>query len=118
MSSLKRMSREIRDGKIRTLYPGHGPFIEGADASRRVLELYIEHRLARIAQVRDALTTTPATPRAISEKFYKEQDLSKTLLAAATRNTLLVLQRLRLDGSALVTSVGQWHIPVSASSKY
>jgi glyoxylase-like metal-dependent hydrolase (beta-lactamase superfamily II) len=82
--------RRLLKLNARSIYPGHGPFIE--DATSKINE-YITHRERRIAQVKAQLLDGGLqTLSEITAAVYPP--LSPSLVAAAQNNTRLVLEAL------------------------
>ena len=84
------------------LLPAHGPAIEAPAA---LLTRYIEHRLAREAQVLAAVVSGRTTVQAIVESIY--DGLDPALLPGAHETVRAHLDKLRRDGRAADVS-GQW----------
>ncbi len=63
--------RRLRDlaGGLDTVLPGHGPALTHASA---VIDAYLEHRLARLDEVREVRATGIATARGIVEIVYAD----------------------------------------------
>jgi glyoxylase-like metal-dependent hydrolase (beta-lactamase superfamily II) len=80
LSSLDRLHALAAAHEATAIWPGHGPVLDDALA---VLDFYIGHRRARLAQVEAALQTLgpSATPRAVVELVYA--DVDPVLWAAA-----------------------------------
>lgn len=75
--------RRLQGRRDRVYYPGHGaPISTPADR----LAWLIDHRLAREAQILDALRQGPADAATLARQIYV--DTPALLLAAATRNVL------------------------------
>eukprot|EP00095_Tigriopus_kingsejongensis_P004827 maker-scaffold1088_size63410-snap-gene-0.15 protein:Tk04827 transcript:maker-scaffold1088_size63410-snap-gene-0.15-mRNA-1 annotation:"beta-lactamase-like protein 2 homolog" len=77
------------------IYPGHGAVVQDPVAK---IEDYIQHRLAREAQIVQALASTSETltPETIVDRVYTA--LPATLHAAAARNVSHHLDKLELEG--------------------
>jgi len=86
------------------LLPAHGPVI---DEPLPVLTRYIEHRMAREAQVLNALRTGRHTVQAIAESIY--DGLDPALLPAAHETVRAHLDKLRLEGRAAVDA-DRWSV--------
>lgn len=67
MDSLYRLRDVVRDHQVRTLLPGHGPILT---APGSVLNSYIDHREARLAQVRDAVKAGVTEVEEIIDRVY------------------------------------------------
>ncbi|HUR35336.1 MAG TPA: MBL fold metallo-hydrolase [Vicinamibacterales bacterium] len=93
LASLER----IRSMAPARLLPAHGRPIEHADA---LLTRYIAHRLAREAQVLEALCAGRHTVQAIAESIY--DGLNPALMPAAHETVRAHLEKLRQDGRAVV----------------
>jgi hypothetical protein len=86
------------------LLPAHGPVV---DEPVPLLTRYIEHRLAREAQVLDALSVGRRTVQAIAESIY--DGLDPALLPAAHETVRAHLDKLRLEGRAAVDA-DRWSV--------
>jgi len=86
------------------LLPAHGPAIDDPIA---VLTRYIEHRMAREAQVLNALRTGRHTVQAIAESIY--DGLDPALLPAAHETVRAHLDKLRREGRASVDA-DRWSV--------
>lgn len=75
--------RRLRARAPRVLHPGHGAPV--VDAMERI-DWLISHRLAREAQVLEALAVAPATAAELARRLYG--DTPPALLPAAARNVL------------------------------
>lgn len=69
LDSLSRLCDLARDGEVRRLLPGHGPVL---DDPVRVLEDYLDHRLARLDEVRSVLATGVTEPGEIVAVVYAD----------------------------------------------
>jgi len=79
----------LRDtaAEARILLPGHGPAL---DDPAQILTDYVEHRQARLQQVRDALAEGARTPDEVVDVVYAELD-------PALREAALLSTRAQLD---------------------
>ncbi len=87
------------------LLPAHGPAIDDPVAT---LNRYLQHRLAREAQVLEALATGRDTVQAVVESIY--DGLAEALVPAARENVRAHLEKLRAEGRALERAE-RWSIP-------
>lgn len=93
-----RSLRRMKDVVPRALYTSHGPAVEDGAA---LISEYIEHRTARVAQVRSALPPAGGkglTAGELTLVIYARHP--KHLIGAATGNTLQALRVLRDEGAA------------------
>lgn len=89
---------------VTTIAPGHGRMLEGAPA---ILTGIVEHRLAREAQVRDALADyASASADTIAARLYP--DLDPRLRGMAAAQVESHLERLAELGQARATDEGDW----------
>ena len=91
MTSLRRLQQL----DVRRIYPAHGPVVEDGPAKIRE---YIEHRLLRERQIREAVGEGRATIPEIVEKIYAE--VSPALHAAAAMSVESHLRALEKAGRA------------------
>jgi glyoxylase-like metal-dependent hydrolase (beta-lactamase superfamily II) len=77
------------------LLPAHGPAIDDPVAT---LNRYLDHRLAREAQVLEALARGQDTVQAVVESIY--DGLAAALVPAARENVRAHLEKLRAEGRA------------------
>jgi glyoxylase-like metal-dependent hydrolase (beta-lactamase superfamily II)/8-oxo-dGTP pyrophosphatase MutT (NUDIX family) len=96
LASLGRLLEE----PVETIFPGHGP-PQGAALPR--IRWLIDHRLAREAQVREALGKHPRTLRELVERAYK--DTPRDLWPYAERSLLAHL--IKLDGEGMAMREGE-----------
>jgi glyoxylase-like metal-dependent hydrolase (beta-lactamase superfamily II) len=87
--SLTRLRRMAEAGDLGTVLPGHGPVIAQPTA---VLEFYLNHRAARLAQVQNALAAGDRTAAQIVRRVYADIDLA--LWPAAELSVLAQLEYL------------------------
>lgn len=73
LDSLQEIRSRIVDGEVARILPGHGPSIS---EPLRVVDAYLEHRAARLAQVRAALAQGDTTARQVVERVYADVDRS------------------------------------------
>jgi glyoxylase-like metal-dependent hydrolase (beta-lactamase superfamily II) len=93
LGSLARLHALAESGSARTVLPGHGPVLEDAAA---VLADYIEHRRARLDQVRAALDAGDRTPGDVVRRVYA--DVDPALWPAAELSVRAQLDYLRETG--------------------
>jgi glyoxylase-like metal-dependent hydrolase (beta-lactamase superfamily II) len=91
-----RSLHRVRSLGARRLLPGHGPAI---DDPQSAIDVYLQHRAEREAQVLRALQEGGRTPAAIAAKIYKGLDPS--LVAAAVDTVLAHLVKLEAEGRAV-----------------
>jgi glyoxylase-like metal-dependent hydrolase (beta-lactamase superfamily II) len=89
---LESLHRILRLGVAR-IEPGHGPSMGDADA---VIGRYIEHRLAREAEILDVVRAGPVTVEGIVDAVYSF--VPPELRAAATHQVIVQLNKLYADG--------------------
>jgi glyoxylase-like metal-dependent hydrolase (beta-lactamase superfamily II) len=70
LDSLQRL-RDLADLEIDVLLPGHGPALDDPVA---VLDGYLEHRQARLEQVRQAVAAGDTEPAAVVRRVYADVD--------------------------------------------
>ena len=75
------------------MLPGHGPVLDDAATALRG---YLEHRSARLEQVRAALAAGDRTAQEVVERVYA--DVDPVLWPAATLSVLAQLEHLREQG--------------------
>ncbi|RKP23162.1 beta-lactamase-like protein [Syncephalis pseudoplumigaleata] len=87
----------------RRIYPGHGPMVEGAENVRRLLDGYIEHRLAREQEIVKLISHPPPTEdeagwtaSRLLAAIYP--DVPEGVKLAAGYGLLLHLLKLKHDG--------------------
>ncbi len=90
-ATLARLARDF--SAARTIYGGHGPRVDDAQAKLRE---YIEHRQRRERELLVALASGPQTIPQIVERIYTE--VRKILWPAAARQMLAYLQPLEAEG--------------------
>lgn len=69
LDSLHRLRALARTHAFTTVLPGHGPVLPDAD---RVLDHYLTHREARLAQVADAVASGCRTPEEVVARVYAD----------------------------------------------
>jgi glyoxylase-like metal-dependent hydrolase (beta-lactamase superfamily II) len=84
--------RRLRELGGLTVLPGHGPELASAGAAA---EHYLDHREARLAQVRAAVAAGATTPEQVVETVYA--DVDRALWPAATLSVLAQLEHLRCE---------------------
>lgn len=97
LASLDRLRALTSSGRVELLLPGHGPLLTDPLGA---VEGYIEHRRARLAEVREALAAGDGTPAEIVRRVYG--DLGETLRTAAewsVRAQLAYLQEHKIAGA-------------------
>lgn len=73
LDSLAMIRALIESGGVRKILPGHGPVI---DKPLEVVDGYLQHRAARLEQVRQALAAGDTTAMQVVERVYAEVDQS------------------------------------------
>ena len=73
LGSLRRLRGLAERGEIGAIWPGHGPVLDSAAA---VIDHYLTHRAARLAQVRTALAGGADSARDVVEMVYADVDPS------------------------------------------
>lgn len=73
LDSLAHIRELVEEGLVARILPGHGPVI---DAPGAVVDFYLEHRAARLDQVRAAVDSGATTPQAVVAAVYKDVDES------------------------------------------
>jgi glyoxylase-like metal-dependent hydrolase (beta-lactamase superfamily II) len=71
LDSLRMLRRLVDTAPVRRILPGHGPEV-GTPAE--VLDVYLEHRRERLAQVRAALAAGARTPAEVVARVYADVD--------------------------------------------
>jgi glyoxylase-like metal-dependent hydrolase (beta-lactamase superfamily II) len=71
LDSLGRLRRLVDDAPIERVLPGHGPVRNDPAA---VIDFYLAHRAARLAQVEDAFTAGDRTAAQIVRRVYADVD--------------------------------------------
>ncbi len=89
LESLRRL-KELGDT---TVLPGHGPELASAGV---VAEHYLQHRAARLEQVRAAVASGAVTPQQVVEQVYA--DVDRALWPAATLSVRAQLDHLGASG--------------------
>eukprot|EP01102_Stenamoeba_stenopodia_P013911 TRINITY_DN4565_c0_g1_i1.p1 TRINITY_DN4565_c0_g1~~TRINITY_DN4565_c0_g1_i1.p1 ORF type:complete len:249 (-),score=48.20 TRINITY_DN4565_c0_g1_i1:626-1372(-) len=114
----------LRELRPKTIYPGHGPIIQGGDNAMAKIEQYIEHRMKREEQVLEELNKNPGVPKttsALADAIYAATT-PVSLMPAATSNLLLLLQKLEMDGTVIqkgdptVSTDVSWQLSVASTS--
>jgi glyoxylase-like metal-dependent hydrolase (beta-lactamase superfamily II) len=90
LQSLRRLELLATERRLSWIWPGHGPVL--ADPAG-VLRGYLEHRLARLAQVEQALDAGARDAADVVRLVYA--DLAASLWPAAERSVLAQLEYLR-----------------------
>lgn len=96
--------RRIADLEPVRALPAHGPVI---DDPRSLVAQYVAHRLAREAQVLDALAAGAATPASIAARVYDR--LAPALVPMAHQSVLAHLVKLEEEGRA-AHEAGAWRL--------
>lgn len=91
LDSLDRLLAVVREHGVARILPGHGPVV---DDPERILTGYRQHRLDRLAQVRDALAAGARTPEEVLAAVYPDA-LGSPLEGAATQSVRAQLDHLR-----------------------
>ena len=96
------------------LYPGHGPVVQGKQATEKIQE-YINHRQQREDEIVKVMTDAEGevTPMDIVKIIYVKYPQS--LWPAAERGVILHLEKLRDDGRAQEAG-GKWALVPRQSS--
>jgi endoribonuclease LACTB2 len=92
--------RRLRDAPVRALYPAHGPPLPDGPAA---LSMYLAHRAAREARVKEALKAEPHSLEELAQEAYA--DTPTAWPPVAERSTLAILEKLAAEGEA--RSVGE-----------
>ncbi|MFL6088939.1 MAG: MBL fold metallo-hydrolase [Aeromicrobium sp.] len=92
LDSLARIRELVLEGAATRFLPGHGPLVEEPLA---VIDYYLEHRVERLDQVRDAVANGAATPREVVEIVYA--DVGQHLWPAAEMSVRAQLDHLNAD---------------------
>jgi glyoxylase-like metal-dependent hydrolase (beta-lactamase superfamily II) len=90
LDSLAHIRELVEEGLVERILPGHGPVI--ADPAQ-VVDFYLEHRAARLDQVRAAVDAGATTAREVVERVY--QDVDQSLWSAAELSVAAQLDYLR-----------------------
>lgn len=93
LASLDRLVALVAERNVARILPGHGPVVEEPE---RVLRAYREHRLDRLAQVRDALAGGAQTVAEVLAVVYP-QVLGTPLEQAAAQSVRAQLDHLTAD---------------------
>ncbi|WP_049579287.1 MBL fold metallo-hydrolase [Nocardiopsis sp. SBT366] len=93
MDSLYRLRGLVEEYQVRTLLPGHGPILTSPTAA---LTSYIDHREARLAQVRDAVAAGAAGVGEIIDRVYP--DVVESVRPAAASSVRAQLRYLAVKG--------------------
>jgi endoribonuclease LACTB2 len=93
--------RRLQGLGVHSLYPAHGPVVADGPAK---LQTYLDHRLAREAQVLAAVRQGLATPRAMVPAVYL--GTPEFLFPLAERSVQAHLDKLEADGKVLVRGSG------------
>jgi glyoxylase-like metal-dependent hydrolase (beta-lactamase superfamily II) len=105
--------RRLRGIGLKRLFPGHGPIMRNPDA---VFTQYIDHRLERESQIRDAVEAGAGTIGRIVERVYVEIDPVMWPLAARSVGSHL---RKLADEGEVILPLGSdgWTSPVERPPK-
>lgn len=90
LESLETLRHKAFGGSFSTVLPGHGPVLDDAEA---VLEQYLDHRQARLDQVRAAVAAGASTPEEVVAVVYA--DVDRSLWPAAGMSVRAQLEYLR-----------------------
>ena len=71
LDSLQKIRDLVQSGKVTRIFPAHGDAIDNPAA---VVDGYLQHREARLQQVRDAVTAGATTAREVVERVYADVD--------------------------------------------
>lgn len=89
--SLDRLRDIVAANDVARLLPGHGPVLTDAD---HILNAYVEHRIARLAEVREALQGGCATSQQVLDVVYADTpDQLKQAASYSVKAQLAYLQR-------------------------
>jgi glyoxylase-like metal-dependent hydrolase (beta-lactamase superfamily II) len=100
--------------KPTTLYPGHGPVIQGKEATEKIQE-YISHRQQREDEIAKVMTDAEGEVAAMDIVKVIYARYPQSLWAAAERGVILHLEKLRDEGKAK-ESGGKWTLISRQSS--
>jgi glyoxylase-like metal-dependent hydrolase (beta-lactamase superfamily II) len=87
----------VRDMGVARIEPGHGPSMDDAGA---VIDEYIDHRLAREAEILDAIRSGATTVAGVVDAVYAF--VPPELTAAATHQVIVQLTKLHADGAVSI----------------
>jgi glyoxylase-like metal-dependent hydrolase (beta-lactamase superfamily II) len=91
LDSLERLLAVVGEHGVARILPGHGPVVHDPEA---VLTGYRQHRLDRLAQVREALAAGARTPEEVLAAVYPDA-VGSPLEGAATQSVRAQLDHLR-----------------------
>jgi endoribonuclease LACTB2 len=100
--------------KPTTLYPGHGPVIQGKEATEKIQE-YINHRQQREDEIIKVMMDAEGEVTAMDIVKVIYARYPQSLWAAAERGVILHLEKLRDEGKAK-ESGGKWTLISRQSS--
>lgn len=113
---LESLKKEL-DLNPTTLYPGHGPHIQGPEAKNKIQE-YISHRQQREDEIVKVMTDMGSesgiTPADIVKVIYAKYP--KSLWPAAEHGIVLHLNKLKDEGKAKEMDGGKWILTSRQSS--
>jgi glyoxylase-like metal-dependent hydrolase (beta-lactamase superfamily II) len=114
LSSLKKQL----DLNPATVYPGHGPVIEGKQASRDKIQEYINHRQQREDQIVQVITERGSDEKVTAADVVKViyAQYPQSLWPAAERGVLQHLEKLKDEGRAQDIGGGKWILNPRKSS--
>lgn len=92
LDSLARIRELVLEGAATRFLPGHGPVVDDPLA---VIDYYLEHRVDRLEQVREAVAGGADTPRAVVEIVYA--DVAEHLWPAAEMSVRAQLDHLAAE---------------------
>ena len=93
MGSLYRLRDLVEEYQVRTLLPGHGPILTSPLAA---LDSYIDHREARLEQVRDAVRAGATKVEEFIDRIYP--DVVESIRPAAAASVRAQLRYLAVKG--------------------
>lgn len=89
--SLDRLREVVAAHDVARLLPGHGPVLTDAD---HILNAYVEHRIARLAEVREALASGCTTSQEVLDVVYADTpEKLKQAASFSVKAQLAYLQR-------------------------
>ncbi|SIO90625.1 Zn-dependent hydrolases, including glyoxylases [Nocardiopsis sp. JB363] len=93
MDSMYRLRDLVRAHGVRTLLPGHGPILTSPSAA---IDSYIDHREARLEQIRDAVRAGATKVEEIIDRVYP--DVAESIRPAAASSVRAQLRYLAVKG--------------------
>lgn len=95
--------RKLHDTGLETLYPGHGPVMDAADAT---IADYISHRLERERQILEALERGASSVGAVVADVYR--DVDPALHSVASVSVVAHLEKLGSEGLIELAPEPSW----------